>query len=162
MRKVIPIKLRLEAKLNKDTNGCWLWTGFCNQDGYGTIQRGKRPSYPLFVHRVSWEIYKGPIPDGLNVLHNCPGGDNPRCCNPSHLFLGTQLDNVRDMYNKGRDNKSKGENQHSSKLTEKQVLEIRSKYIPYKYHTYILAKEYDVDPKTIHKIIKRITWKHLP
>lgn len=88
---------RLWAKV--DTAGeCWTWTGTTSQ-GYGKIQAGRRGEGWLWVHRVSWELQNGPVPDGLQVLHRC---DNPPCVRPSHLFLGTQVDNIRDMWAKGR------------------------------------------------------------
>lgn len=80
-------------------DGCWLWNGYRNQSGYGVTRVGGRGSKAIFAHRLSWEIHKGPIPDGLHVLHRC---DNPQCVNPEHLFLGTDLDNQRDRIAKGR------------------------------------------------------------
>ncbi len=82
------------------TETCWLWHGGNDgKMGYGTMQfNGKK----TVAHRISWEMANGPIPDGLWVLHNCPGGDNPACVNPAHLFLGTRADNMRDAHQKGR------------------------------------------------------------
>lgn len=81
------------------TETCWLWVGVKSSDGYGSMGiDGKQ----VGTHRVSWELHNGPIPDGKRVLHNCPGGDNPTCVNPAHLFLGTQKDNVQDCIRKRR------------------------------------------------------------
>jgi hypothetical protein len=78
------------------TDSCWLWLAVKNQDGYGRFRHGKK----LYsAHRVSYELHIGPIPEGLCVLHSC---DTPACVNPSHLFLGTQNDNIQDMERKGR------------------------------------------------------------
>lgn len=107
-------------KVNK-TNGCWLWTASRNGDGYGMmVFRGRGRG----AHRVSWVLHYGEIPDGLRVLHKC---DNPPCVNPEHLFLGTQLDNVRDCMAKNRDRKNprKGASHPNAKLTENDVWEIR-------------------------------------
>ena len=77
-----------------DDVGCWLWVGRRDSYGYGKLGKKQTAS-----HRLSWTIHFGPIPSGLCVLHRC---DNPPCVNPAHLFLGTQLDNIRDMNAKGR------------------------------------------------------------
>ena len=97
-------ELRFWEKVDKNgpihptlTTPCWIWTAFCNADGYGVFGTGAKTL--ISPHRFSWELHFGPIPDGLWVLHKC---DNPPCVNPSHLFLGTQLDNIQDMLSKGR------------------------------------------------------------
>lgn len=77
-------------------DGCEPWTGCRSAAGYGIIQREGRT---MRAHRVAWALAYGPIPDGLNVLHRC---DNPPCCNPTHLWLGTHADNMRDRGAKGR------------------------------------------------------------
>lgn len=81
--------------------GCHIWMGTVCRLGYGRIRRPGSPrnSSPVLVHRIAWEREFGPIPDGLKVCHRC---DNPSCVNPDHLFLGTQRDNLRDMFAKGR------------------------------------------------------------
>jgi len=75
------------------------------------------------AHRVSWEIHRGPIPEGACVLHQC---DNRSCVNPGHLFLGTYSDNARDMHRKGRAVIHRGEDCAASKLTEADVRKIRA------------------------------------
>ena len=88
---------RLTARSVERANGCIEWTGATNGSwGYGQISvNGKS----VLTHRLSWELANGPIPNGLLVLHRC---DNPPCCNPAHLFLGTHADNMADMLAKGR------------------------------------------------------------
>ena len=84
------------SDLKTTDSGCREWTGGKNDRGYGTIYfKGK----VCRTHRVAWELANGPILNGLHVLHHC---DNPLCCNPDHLFLGTNLDNIADKTAKGR------------------------------------------------------------
>ncbi len=93
---------RFWAKVRK-TPTCWLWTASRRNKGYGAFAYTKDGVLIQDrAHRYSWTIHRGPIPEGLFVLHNCPGGDNPACVNPAHLFLGTNRINVEDMVRKGR------------------------------------------------------------
>lgn len=97
-RPIIPVEVRFSTKylINEVTN-CWEWTKATNNIGYGMFRfdsNGMRTA-----HRVSYELYNGPIPKGMIVCHTC---DNPKCVNPDHLWLGTQLDNYLDMVSKGR------------------------------------------------------------
>lgn len=87
---------RFWSKVNKTEGGCWEWTGSLQTQGYGNIEiKGKR----LLPHRIAYVLHKGEIPQGLSVCHHC---DNPKCCNPEHLFLGTAADNMNDASQKGR------------------------------------------------------------
>jgi hypothetical protein len=129
-------------------DSCWLWTRSVGSHGYGQVTfRGK----PATAHRVSWEIHNGPVPDGLDVLHRC---DVRRCCNPAHLFVGTARDNMRDMHSKGRAN-----NPH--KLSEDDVLNMRTVYA-FGGRIVDLAAAYGVTPATASEAIKGTTWKGLP
>lgn len=95
---------RFWSKVNKTSN-CWEWTGYRQKIGYGSIGVGSRldgTKRAILAHRFSYELHFGPISDGLKVLHTC---DNRACVRPDHLWLGTQLDNVRDMIQKGRANR---------------------------------------------------------
>jgi hypothetical protein len=78
-------------------DGCWPWQGYIGTWGYGQMWAERATQ---LAHRVAWDLAVGPIPAGMSVLHRC---DNRPCCNPSHLFLGTHTDNVRDMAAKERD-----------------------------------------------------------
>ncbi len=146
-----PLK-RLLSNVKK-TKTCWWWTGSINSSGYGgTHMNGKDMS----AHRAFYELFKGPIPKGLFVCHTC---DNRACVNPDHLWLGTNQDNVDDKMKKGRG--PHGKNNSQVKLTEKQVLEIRAKYVPYKYTMKRLAKEYGVTMTNIQAIIERRSWNFI-
>ena len=81
------------------SDGCWNWNGYRNKTGYGFTRIGGRGSKGILAHRLSWVLHHGEIPEGLHVLHKC---DNPSCVNPNHLFLGTNLDNIKDRTAKGR------------------------------------------------------------
>lgn len=158
---MIPIHIqeRFHQRHEWDMIGCWNWTSYSTKVGYGMIGwtiNGIK--YQQLAHRMSYELYKGPIPDNLMVRHIC---DNPGCVNPFHLEVGTHLENMADMVNRNRTNKPYGIDQHCSVLTEQQVLEIRSKYVPGLYSMTRLAEEYGVWPGTIRLIIRNITWTHL-
>jgi hypothetical protein len=144
-------KERLEIRSVKGSRGCIEFTGSKDKHGYGRLNIN---GVPKLVTRLSWEIYKGPIPEGMYILHRC---DNPRCFNPEHLFLGTQQDNVDDMKTKGRARKAVGEKASRAKLTDYLVLQIRASNISIKE----LAKMYGVHEDTIRSIKNRDTWKHI-
>lgn len=106
-------------------NNCWEYTGFRSNLGYGKFGIGRDKQ--LFTHRLAYQIFVGPIPEGIFVCHKC---DNPPCFNPQHLFLGTQYDNLRDALAKGRCRNKVfcGENHGQCKLTDEQVRQIREAY----------------------------------
>lgn len=102
MRVHADLDTRFESKVDRsNADGCWIWTGAPDKDGYGflMVRPGDGKVSVVKAHRMAYEREYGPIPSGLCVLHRC---DNPACVRPSHLFLGTQLDNLADMRAKGR------------------------------------------------------------
>lgn len=168
-----PIAERFWEKVWK-TNGCWLWLGSSDKKGYGRISYKLKP---VLAHRISFELHCGPIPEGMWVLHHC---DNSACVNPKHLFLGTSLDNVRDMIKKGRSwtqkdraaavkngHKSRkylphifGEAQHSSKLTVVKVKKIR-KLLAADVSFSEIGRRFGVGRVAIAAIYYGRTWKHV-
>lgn len=150
----IPKELQIRGTLGLDEEPCWLWTRGKDKNGYGKFLADKRG---MRSHRYSWEIHNNERLDDPNIFvcHRC---DNPACVNPSHLFKGTNLDNMRDMVNKGRDGYCRGEKSDFSRLTESEVLSIRA--ITGKTQTQI-AKEYEISISAINKIVNNKTWKHV-
>lgn len=132
---------------------CWEWQGSKAFYGYGSIlyEGG------LYrTHRVAWEVYHSPIPDKMCVLHKC---DNPKCVNPSHLFIGTQSDNMKDRDKKGRGNQVGGTKHYKSKFTLKQIKQIRELYATGRYDQYALADMYECHQPTICRIVRKETYK---
>lgn len=146
---VSPVDRFWENIIPEPNSGCWLWSGGVDLCGYG---RFRNHYTRVRSHRFSYELAKGPIPAGLLVLHSC---DNPACCNPDHLFLGTVQDNVNDKVSKGR--QLRGEQQKNAKLTTEQVLAIRRDKRTEKE----LGALYGVDDTLIGKIRRRQAWAHL-
>lgn len=139
---------------------CWEWRGNASPRGYGQFGRGGRTEGKAMAHRWSYERYVGPITDGLYVCHAC---DNPPCVRPDHLFLGTQLDNIRDMITKGRrvigvSNPPRGEASPKAKLTEAQVCQIRARYESGNETQAALSASFGVAPTQISKIIRGTRW----
>lgn len=132
---------RFNKKYMPEPNsGCWLWTGALSAYRYGAIGAGKLCKLKR-ANRVSWQLFKGKIPAGLNVLHKC---DTPLCVNPDHLFLGTQEDNVHDMENKKRGYHKKGSAHSGAKLIEAEVLAIRKTGAKNVTEENKLARQYSV------------------
>lgn len=151
-----PLVDRFWERVNKtdDKDSCWEWKSKPKKHGYCTITKGGTKGKSLLAHRVSYEIAYGEIPPGLRVCHSC---DNPVCCNPNHLFLGTDLDNARDKCNKGR--QAKGERSGTHKLTAMQVKTIRNEYATGCVTCAELGNRFGVNGGTISSIIRYKSWK---
>jgi hypothetical protein len=141
---------RFQDKVYADPNsGCHIWTAALGSSGYGHFgMNGK----VLDAHRVAYEFFNGPIPDGKSVLHSC---DVKCCVNPHHLFLGTQTENLRDMTEKGRRSCGRGEGHGSAKLTAQQIKEIISNSRTHRE----IAVFYGVGKSTIGAIKMRKIWR---
>lgn len=141
--------------LYKDRGPCWIWTGDRDKDGYGKITIDY---IPTSVHRYSYIIHIGTIPQGLLVCHHC---DNPPCANPVHLFIGTSQVNTADSTRKGR--RAKGETHGRAILTEEDVLWVINNCIPGNKRRGIAAvsRKLKVSETTIRNIVNRTRWRHL-
>lgn len=142
----IPLLDRIESKYEAVTeSGCWIWTASVNKAGYGQISM---PGRPMLAHRVCWEFYKGPIPNGKFICHKC---DTPGCINPDHMFVGDHRDNMQDMRNKGRAPKvesAKGDKNKSSKISNETALAIFNAEGPQRE----ICKTFNVSRSTLQAI----------
>lgn len=146
---------RFWARITRgQSQDCWEWTGGRSPQGYGIFYlAGKR----CHAHRVAWLFENGAIPDGLSVLHDC---DNPPCCNPQHLFLGTLDDNNKDRDRKGRGRHPKGEEHPRAKITREQVGAIRELVARNPcINIAQLGREHGLSRSGIHHIVRGESWK---
>jgi hypothetical protein len=137
---------------------CWIWPGGRDKDGYGFISVRAPKSTTHKTHRLSYEIFTGLVPEGLCVCHYC---DNPPCCNPDHLWLGTKRDNNQDRSLKGRTvtRNSSGENNPRAILTKEDVLFLRGVGKPKKREGWeALSKLFGVSESSIRKVLNGTTW----
>lgn len=173
-RKRRPLSDRFTEKVDRSggPDACWPWTGSRKESGHGEVGSGGRRGRILKAHRVAWELAYGPIPEGMKVCHKC---DNPPCCNPTHLFLGTQADNMADMARKGRANRTsrllgdahplrinphlaaRGERVGGARLTEADVCLILSSNESQR----ALARRFGVSRRTVAFVQQRKTWRHV-
>ncbi len=163
-----------------DTDACWPWLG-ATRKGYGHVRyQGQQWS----AHRLAYVLARGPIPTGMLVCHAC---DNPLCCNPQHLWLGTNRENILDSVTKGRhvqvdlaslsserrargmlhgmhthpESRRRGEHNGSAKLTTDQVIQIREQSARGLTQRQ-LAREYGICQATVRDIVLRKKWQHVP
>jgi len=132
---------------------CWAWTAHKTAKGYGRMSM--KPSEPVRAHRLAYMLANGAIPPGLSVLHRC---DNPPCCNPRHLFLGTIADNNRDMVEKGRSRQS----YERGKMTPRKVRLLRAMWASRMYRQRELAEIFNIRRQHVSKVVKRQCWNHVP
>jgi len=153
---------RFWRQVDKRSPGsCWPWVGRSKIDGYGVIGVGGRSAGKMLSHRVAWMLANGEIPTsaeyhGTVVRHTC---DNRLCCNPAHLEIGSQADNVRDMDCRGRrlNKPHPGSSHPNAKLTEDDVRAIRAS----SETNSVLAARYGIDRHHIAGIRKRRSWTHI-
>ena len=145
----------LDRVLPEPNSGCWIWSQSLTPTGYG---QGTLNSFYYKGHRLSYQIFKGPIEKDLHVLHKC---DTPSCVNPDHLWLGTHKENMQDMFSKKRRKAVVGESHGISKLTADEVYMIRFLH-GYGISMRKIGRFYKVSHKTISSIVHRKTWRHVP
>jgi len=148
----MPEKFWCHVDVRSDSE-CWNWKATIQYKGYGMFNLNKHPEG---AHRVAWRLTNGEIPDGLLVCHHC---DNPKCCNPSHLFLGTVKDNYEDMVNKGREIVLRGINHGMAKLDPQKIQEMKKLREGGKTYADI-GKKYGVTAPAARYAIIGVTWKH--
>ncbi len=138
-------------------NGCFIWTGFINEGGYGRARLGKAL---VFVHRFMYERYHGvTLTRDQCVCHKC---DTPGCCRREHLWIGSSQDNADDRDKKGRNINYCGENHGGSKLKNKDVLEIKDLIRCGRMTSDEIAAQYGAHGSTIHLIKHGKQWKSVP
>ncbi len=154
MKSTKSIPERFFAKVTK-TDGCWLWTGSADDDGYGDFRIGRKELREK-AHRWSYRFYKGTIPEGQMVLHTC---DNPPCVNPDHLYSGNALNNATDCIQRNR--KPRGAFWKRSNLTDEAVVQLRDMYRD-GIEIREIAKVFSVSHGLISSIAVGKKWKHVP
>ncbi len=162
LRLFMSLPALVKNKYVKSATGCWLWTGKTDKCGYGLVGRYKpredgSQGYTQWylAHRIVWTQVNGEIPKGVLIRHSC---DIPSCGFPDHLLAGTQLDNMKDRNDRGR--QAKGEHNGRSKLTAAEVLVIR-KLINNGSVLRQIARIFEVEPTSIRDIKKRKNWAHI-
>lgn len=154
MRKREISKEYIQENISVDPDtGCWVWQKHIGAWGYGMFGRssgGVRKTYK--AHRASYELYVGPIPDGMMICHKC---DNPACCNPEHLYAGTGSDNMNDMWS--RDRHPKHNSKAGAKITVEQVNEIRE--LEGTGTLREIGAKYGISAQSVLNIFNRTRWK---
>lgn len=145
-------KLAAHTKRNEQT-GCLEWQAYRDRKGYG---RAAASEYgEVLTHRIAYIVAYGSIPAGLHVLHHC---DNPPCCNPAHLYAGTNDDNMADRIARNRNRGAVGERNCKAKLTAEQIAAIRRD----SRSQSTIARDYGVHQTMVSAIKRRVSWSHIP
>ncbi len=149
MRDLDAARKKFLALVDPQPDGCWLWTGSTDDDGYGRVWFDGRSDR---AHRVSYRLFIGEIPAGMAVLHTC---DNPPCVRPDHLWAGTQLENIADRERKGRG--PRGERNGRAKLNRALVQMVReARAGGMMYHE--IGALFGIHKSTVHDICTGKLW----
>jgi hypothetical protein len=151
--RTVPPETRLRIRLEEKStpvpeSGCWLWLGNPNASGYGLVTHMGRS---ILAHRAAHIIFKGAIPEGMEVCHKC---DTPLCINPAHLFAATHGENMRDAHRKGRKS-NKRESNPRAKVTSSQVAAIRNDGRLVR----VIARDFGISPAAVSMIRTGRNWK---
>lgn len=147
------------SRINKDGSipahcpelgNCWEWTAGRMKQGYGSVWFNHKKT---LSHIVAWELTNGSIPDGYNICHKC---DNKICCNPEHLFCGTQKQNIQDAISKGRF--IAGEIVGTSKFTWDIIRQVRALYTGKRGNQIALCRQFGISPAEMHNIVHKKHW----
>lgn len=165
--KSTPIE-RVLARIEKDEQTCcWNFQGAKNESGYGIVGLGGRKDGVDRAHRISYRHFKGDIPKGMFVCHKC---DNPSCCNPEHLFIGTAADNHKDMREKNRGSKPPrnehdiGSYRYNAKLDENLVRQLRERNAAGETGYSLwqeVNKEFPITQAPFYRMLNGISWRHV-
>lgn len=142
------LEKRFLKKVTK-TRTCWIWNSALITGGYGCLWL--RPKN-VGAHRISYVLHKGPIPEGLSILHSC---DVRRCVNPAHLRPGTLSENSMEMFRRGRGAGFAKSGYRNRKLSDDQIRGIRATSGSYR----AIARIFNISPTAVAKIKKNVTWK---
>lgn len=140
------LQSRIKANVVIDENGCWVWQAGGRGEGYGAISIGGKV---VNAHRAAYIAFHGPIPAGLDVLHEC---DNRPCCNPDHLVVGTRQKNNRDAIDRGRAVPFQPKRGRPLTAEEKESIRIEAANGTKLLH---IAKRFDVSPNAVRRALKR-------
>lgn len=140
-----------------ELGNCWEWAGPGHKNrqmNYGNIRFNKKW---IQIHRLAYETWVGPIPEGLIVRHKC---DNPPCMNPDHLEIGTHRDNFNDMVKRGR--YASSTKRKAAKISEQEVVEIRDEYSRGVLTQKMIGEIYGVSDNMVSQIVNRVYWRNVP
>lgn len=144
------LPVEVQGKVKETAQGCWEWQMYRNPAGYGQLRVNRKA---WLVHRFVYHHCVENVPDGLVVMHSC---DNPSCCRPRHLQLGTHNHNQQDKILKGKGNG--GESNGRAKLTQLQIEEIRTRVAAGEKQIH-LAAEFQVNRSCVSKIVSKTNWR---
>lgn len=154
-RPTLSERIWSKVRIADDVTSCWPWAGAKSDQGYGLLRVG---GVAIGAHRLAYADAIGPIPEHQHVLHRC---DNRPCCNPSHLFVGTNADNVADKVSKGRAQGTVGEKNRHAKLSAEQVGQVRTLYGNGGISQTTIAAMFGVRQTQVSRIVRREEWAHI-